>query len=106
LWEAAEKFPRYVFPRANLAKIHLQVGQIEQAQELMESLDRVKKFSSTEFEIYALTWSDVLAAQGEYQAALSWLNMLSDTLPEARGIFWRRIRYTVARLFKRGKKGG
>ena len=102
LWqEAIEKFPRYAYPRANLAQAHLRRGQVDEAEELLKPLEKVRTFHSGEFRFYVLTYSDVLAARGNYAAALSWLNMLSPTLPGSPGIWSRRIRYWIGRLLHR-----
>jgi tetratricopeptide (TPR) repeat protein len=105
LRETADKFPLYVFPRINLALIHLRRGQADEAEEMLVSLDELRKFTPGEFRIYALTWSDVLAAQGEYEGAILWLRLLSDALPGSPGLWERRIRYWVGRLFHRGRGG-
>jgi tetratricopeptide (TPR) repeat protein len=103
LWrEAVDKFPRYVFPRANLAQRCLRRGQVDEAERLLKPLERVRKFHSGEFRFYVLTYSDVLAAQGNYAAALSWLKMLSEMLPRVPGIWTRRVRFWIGRLLHRG----
>jgi len=102
IWrETMAKFPRYVFPRANLAQICLRRGQVEEAESLLRPLQKVRKFHSGEFRFFVLTYSDVLAAQGKFAAALSWVNMLARMLPGSRGIGWRRIRYGIGRLLRR-----
>ena len=101
LWqEAIERFPRYVYPRANLAQVYLRRGRVDKAEELLKPLGKVRTFHSGEFRFYVLTYSDVLAARGNYAAALSWLNMLSQTLPGSPGIWSRRIRYWIGRLLR------
>jgi len=102
LWqEAVVKFPGYVFPRANLAQAYLRRGQVDEAEKLLKPLEKVRRFHSGEFRFYVLTYSDVLAAQGNYAAALFWLNMLSKMLPGSGGIWSRRIRYWIGRLLHR-----
>ncbi|MBN1888894.1 MAG: tetratricopeptide repeat protein [Thermoflexales bacterium] len=98
--ETMEKFPRYVFPRANLAQIYLKRGQVKEAEELLLPLDNLRDFTSGEFRFYALTWSDVLAAQGNYEAAMSWLQMLSSARPGSPGVWGRRVRYWIGRLLR------
>ncbi len=100
-----EKFPRYVFPRTNLAQTCLERGQVDEAEQLLIPLDKLRKFTSGEFRFYALTWSDVLAAQGNYEAALSWLRMLSEAMPGAPGIGSRQARYRIGQLSHRGQRG-
>lgn len=102
LWrEAIDKFPRYVFPRANLAQRCLRRGQVDEAESLLKPLEKVRKFHSGEFRFYVLTYSDVLAAQGNYAAALSWLKLLSKALPRSPGVWPRRVRYWIGRLLHR-----
>ena len=103
--ETMEKFPRYVFPRTNLAQTCLERGQVEEAEQLLIPLDKLRKFTSGEFRFYALTWSDVLAARGNYEAALSWLRMLSEALPDSPGIGSRRARYRIGQLFRGRQRG-
>ena len=103
--ESVEKFPRYVFPRTNLAQTCLERGQVDEAAQLLIPLDKLRKFTSGEFRFYALTWSDVLAAQGNYEAALSWLRMLSEAMPGAPGIGSRRVRYRIGQLFRGRQRG-
>ncbi len=103
LWrETIDKFPRYVFPRANLAQRCLQRGQVDEAERLLKPLEKMRKFHSGEFRFYALTYSDVLAAQRNYTAALSWLKMLSEILPRSPGVWLRRVRFWIGRLLHRG----
>ncbi|GIK42070.1 MAG: hypothetical protein BroJett011_59030 [Chloroflexota bacterium] len=78
--QTLEKFPNYIMPRLNLAKLHLRRGQIEEAKEMLLPLDQVRKFTSVEFQNYALTWSNVLKAEGDPAAAQSWANMLYDIM--------------------------
>ncbi len=102
LWrETIDKFPHYVFPRANLAQRCLRRGQVDEAERLLKPLEKVRKFHSGEFRFYALTYSDVLAAQGNYTAALSWLKLLSEMLPRSPGIWLRRVRFWIGRLLHR-----
>jgi tetratricopeptide (TPR) repeat protein len=102
LWrEAIDMFPRYVFPRANLAQRCLRRGQVDEAESLLKPLEKVRRFHSGEFRFYVLTYCDVLAAQGNYAAALSWLNLLSKALPRSPGVWPRRVRYRIGRLLHR-----
>jgi len=91
----------YVLPRTNLASIYLRRGLVDEAEELLLPLDRLKKFTSSEFQYYALVWSDLLAHRDDFEAALSWLDMLSKVMPGAPGLRGRRIRYSVGRLLSR-----
>lgn len=102
LREIAEKFPNYVIPHTNLATIYLQRDQVDEAERLMRPLDRLKHFTPEEFRAYILTWSDLMAIKGDYDAALAWLRGLSKAIPGAAGIWKRRIRYWIGRLFQRG----
>jgi len=99
--EAMEMFPMYVLPRTNLAQIFLRRGQVDEAEKLLIPLDKLKKFTSSEFQFYALMWSDILAARGDYEAARSWLDMLSEVIPDAPGLRGRRIRYSLGRWLHR-----
>ncbi len=103
--ETMEKFPRYVFPRTNLAQTCLERGQVEEAEQLLIPLDKLRKFTSGEFRFYALTWSDILAARGNYEAALSWLRMLSEALPDSPGVSERRVRYRIGQLSHGRQRG-
>lgn len=71
------------------------------AQAGYKVLEKVRRFHSGEFRFYALTYCDVLAAQGNYAAALSWLNLLSKALPRSPGVWPRRVRYRIGRLLHR-----
>ncbi len=94
--QAVEKFPGYAYPRANLAQIYLQRGQVGKAEEILTPGGKVlRKFSSAEFGFYFTIYSDILAEQGNYKAALSWLKMLSQALPGGQGILRRRIGYSI-----------
>lgn len=100
LQKTIAKFPRYVFPRANLARIRLHEGKPDEALDLLEPLQKARRFHPLEFQHFVLTFSDVLAAQSNYRGALVWLNVLRDTLPGTRGLWSRRIRYGIRRLFQ------
>ena len=101
--EAMRKFPKYVFPRINLARLHLRRGQVDEAEKLLIPLDNLRKFTSSEFYNYALTWGDLLAAHGEYEGAQAWLKMLLQVMPGAPGLWGRRIRWSIGRLLSRGR---
>jgi predicted Zn-dependent protease len=101
--EAMVKFPDYPFPRINLAQICLKRGQVAEAQGLLTPLEKHHKFTSGEFRFYALTQSDVLATQGNYKAAQSWLKMLAQAMPGTPGLAERQLRYFIGRLLRRGK---
>lgn len=103
--EAIDKFPRYVFPRASMALMHLQRGQGDKAEAIMRPLDDLEQFTSTEFRMYILTWSDIYAHQRHFKTALSWLRLLPKLLPRSRGVWKRRIIYWIGRTFleKRGE---
>lgn len=85
--QTLEKFPNYAMPRLNLAKLYLRRGQIEAAKEMLLPLDQVRKFTSIEFQTYALTWSDILKAEGDPAAAQSWANMLYDVMAKNPDMF-------------------
>ncbi len=103
--EMIDQFPRYVFPRANIARICLTRDQVDEAEAIMQPLDNLQKFTSTEFRFYALTWSDILAHKRQYRSALSWLKVLSQLLPRSRGLWKRRVIFWIGRIFleKRGE---
>ena len=103
--EAIDKFPRYVFPRASMALIYLKRDQVDEAEAVMRPLDNLQKFTSTEFRMYVLTWSDIYARQRHFKVALSWLRILPKLLPRSRGVWKRRIIFWVGRIFleKRGE---
>jgi Flp pilus assembly protein TadD len=83
--QALDRFPHYAMPRLNLARMHLQRGQVEAAKEMLLPLDNFSKFTSVEFQNYALTWSDICTAEGNPEAAQSWLKMLSDVNAQMSG---------------------
>jgi thioredoxin-like negative regulator of GroEL len=86
-WQTLDKFPNYVMPRLNLAKLYLHRGQVEKAKEMILPLDHVTRFSSIEFQIYAATWSDILTTEGDHAAAQSWKKMLYDIMSKNPGMF-------------------
>jgi Flp pilus assembly protein TadD len=83
--QALDRFPHYAMPRINLARMHFHRGQVEAAKEMLLPLDNASKFTSIEFQTYARTWSDICAAEGNPEAAQSWLRMLSEVNTQMSG---------------------
>jgi Flp pilus assembly protein TadD len=102
--QTMEKFPHYALPRINLARTYLHRNQVEEARETLLPLDKFRRFTSVEFQNYALTWSDIFAAEGNYEGAQSWINMLSEVMPDTPSLWKRNIGYSVGRLLGRRKK--
>ncbi|NJN98807.1 MAG: tetratricopeptide repeat protein [Anaerolineales bacterium] len=85
--QTLDKFPNYAMARINLARTYLHRRQLKEAKEMLLPLDETKQFTSVEFQNYAATWSDILKAEGNSDAAESWKRMLYDVMLKNPGMF-------------------
>lgn len=86
-WQTLDKFPNYAMARINLARTYLHRHQIKEAREMLLPLDETQQFTSSEFQGYAATWSDISKAEGNSEAAESWKRMLYDVMLKNPGMF-------------------
>lgn len=85
--QTLDKFPNYAMARINLARTYLHRRQHKEAKEMLLPLDETKQFTSVEFQNYAATWSDILKAEGNSDAAESWKRMLYDVMLKNPSLF-------------------
>ncbi len=85
--QTLDKFPNYAMARINLARSYLHRRQLKEAKEMLLPLDETQRFTSIEFQNYAATWSDILKAEGNSDAAESWKRMLYDVMLKNPGMF-------------------
>lgn len=85
--QTLDKFPNYAMARINLARTYLHRRQLKEAKEMLLPLDETQQFTSVEFQNYAATWSDILKAEGNSDAAESWKRMLYDVMLKNPGMF-------------------
>jgi predicted Zn-dependent protease len=75
------RFPDYLFARVTMARIAIDAGQLDEAQELMKPVLRQRKFHSTEFTALAQAQIHLLLARGEREGARQWLEMWEKSVP-------------------------
>lgn len=80
-YEIHSRFPDYLFARTNLALILIDKGEIEQAGELIGPLISRKRFHVAEFSALCLVQIKLLLADGNREAAKSWLEMMEQVDP-------------------------
>jgi tetratricopeptide (TPR) repeat protein len=80
-YEIHSRFPDYLFGRTNLALILIDQGEIERADELIQPLLSRKRFHFAEFSALCIVHIKLLLAEGNREAAKSWLEMLEQVDP-------------------------
>jgi predicted Zn-dependent protease len=80
-YDIYSRFPNYIFGRTNLALILIDKGEIEQAGELIEPLISRRRFHVSEFSALCMVQIKLLLADGNREAAKSWLEMLEQVDP-------------------------
>ena len=88
-----------------MALMYLQRGQDDISEAVMQPLDYLEQFTSTEFRMYVLTWCDIHVRQRHFKVALSWLKMIPILLPRSRGVWKQQILCWLGWIFleKRGE---
>jgi tetratricopeptide (TPR) repeat protein len=100
-----EQHPDYLFARTGLARLHVQNGQLEEARALLEPLWTKKRWHFSEYASFCSAQIELLLAEGNREAAQSWLEMWADADPDHpdlrryRGILGRTGR--LRSLFRR-----
>ncbi|HIE50511.1 MAG TPA: tetratricopeptide repeat protein [Armatimonadetes bacterium] len=79
---ALEIDPLYIFPRCNLARLHIYQDHLEEAEELLKPLAEVEAFHPDELSIYYTTLGELALAQGDYEAARRYVEMLLSFVPK------------------------
>jgi tetratricopeptide (TPR) repeat protein len=101
-----EQYPDYPFARISMAQITARDGRLDEAEALLKPLLERQRFHFSEFEALCHAMIAVYVAQGNRDAARSWLEMWAATNPddpriaelrrrigqpgETRGLFGRR----------------
>jgi tetratricopeptide (TPR) repeat protein len=81
-YEIHERFPDYLFGRTNLATILAGEGEIERAKELIEPLFSRKSLHFGEFSALCSAQIQLSLAEGNREAAESWLDMMKQVIPD------------------------
>jgi len=82
LRQNAELNPDYLFARCGMANICIREGKLEEAKTWIAPILKRSRFHYSEFKMLARTQFELLMAEGNRNAAQSWLNMLEDTVPD------------------------
>jgi len=77
-----EQHPDYLFARMGLARLHVQNGQLAEARALLEPLWTKKRWHFSEYASFCGAQIELLLAEGNREAALSWLDMWADVNPD------------------------
>ena len=101
-----ERHPDYLFGRIGVAQLALRDGKIEEAEALLKPLLEQRRLHFSEFEALCRAMIELYQAQGDRNAARSWLDLWAATDPdnpdiaalrrrlgapgERRGLFGRR----------------
>jgi tetratricopeptide (TPR) repeat protein len=83
--------PDYLFARTLLAQILIPRGELERAKELVEPLLSLRRLHVTEFSALCAVQIQLLLAEGDRDAARTWLQMWEGALPNDPGVaYWRQ----------------
>jgi tetratricopeptide (TPR) repeat protein len=80
--EIHQQYPDYFSGVVNMARIHLQKGELDEAQALLQSLLERKRLHISEMENLCETQVRLLLAKGESKAAQAWLDLWSQVNPD------------------------
>ncbi|HJT76087.1 MAG TPA: tetratricopeptide repeat protein, partial [Gemmataceae bacterium] len=85
-----ERFPDYFFGRANLAHLYVREGRLEEAAELLKPLLLHKRLHRTELAALAAAEIALRLAEGNRDAARSWLDIWKSADPDHPSLaMWR-----------------
>lgn len=101
-YEIHERFPDYLFGRANMANILIEKGEIERAKEMITPLFSRKRLHFTEFSAICSAQIQLSLAEGNREAAESWLDMMKQIVPDDPNIpaLEMRVRPSVKALLR------
>jgi tetratricopeptide (TPR) repeat protein len=97
-----DRFPDYLFGRANMAHLCLRTGNLEQARELLAPLLLRKRMHFSEFAAFCAAEIDLALHDGDTDAAETWLQIWEEAVPEHPALsLWRKqVRGLRARLVR------
>ncbi len=84
--EIYQQYPDYFSGVVNMARIHLQKGELDEAQALLKPLLEYKRLHISEIESLCETQVRLWLAKGEPKAAQAWLDMWSQINPDSPNI--------------------
>jgi len=101
-YEIHERFPDYLFGRTNLANILVEKGAIERAKEMIAPLFSRKRLHFGEFSAICAAQIQLSLAEGNREAAESWLDMMKQVIPDDPNIpaLEMRVRPSVKTLLR------
>lgn len=88
--EIRTRFPDYFFGSVNLAMLHIQDGELDAAQALLDQLLTHKRLHTTEFSALMNVQVELAVARGNHDPARSWLDMWAQADPDNPQIAIRR----------------
>lgn len=99
--QVCERYPDYVFARTGLAQLAAYEGKIEEAKTLLEPLLSRQRFHYSEFAAVCRAQIEVHLAEGNLDAARSWLEMWENADPDNPDIEQMRRRLRRSGLLRR-----
>jgi tetratricopeptide (TPR) repeat protein len=93
-----ERFPNYLFARANRAGELALEGKVEEARAMVRPLLNRKRFHFSEFEAWAMAEMEIALAEGARDAAKQWFDMLEQVLPDSRVLIQYRFKIAPPKL--------
>ncbi|MGC9357893.1 MAG: tetratricopeptide repeat protein [Anaerolineae bacterium] len=86
--EIHEQHPDYLFARISLAQTHIDVGEIEEAHNLLDPILERERLHYSEFGAFCAAYIRLNIAEGNLQGAQSWLQMWEEIDPENPNLLW------------------
>ena len=103
-----DRHPDYLFARVALAKLHLQKREITEARALLDPLLTRKRWHFSEYAAFCGAQIELSLAEGNREAAQSWLDMWANVDPDHPGLEAYRSRLgrsgRLKNVFRRGTR--
>jgi tetratricopeptide (TPR) repeat protein len=80
--ETHRRWPDYLFARCAVAQLRVRQSRLGEAWKLLEPLLAQRRLHVSEFAALCAAHMDLLIAEGDREAALVWLDLLEDFLPD------------------------
>jgi tetratricopeptide (TPR) repeat protein len=93
--------PDYAFARIGLARLHLQRGELDRAEELLKPMLQRKKWNIEEFSSFCSAQIDLMSQRNLPESARSWLGLWEGIEPDSPALAEWRVKLGLGNLRQR-----